>query len=189
MKRLFWICALLGVFLVGCNKTSDSANQTANKPVGAGSKITTSTPSGQPTKNGSEAKAGTEENNQVDVTGAYFPVGTLPSEFSEINFLSLATIDDQGKPAPLNGFIRPKRKSAKDYQLVNPKIDGKNLTFSTTTVGVIGYKFRGTFERLDNFSTNPPPSDEIILKGTLTKLSDGEEVALTKVSFTYSAGG
>src|SRR5438067_10623068 len=189
MKRLFLVCALFGLCVVGCNKTSDSANQTVNKSAAANSSVATPTPVGQPTKNGNKASDKTAENAQGDVTGAYFPTGTLPSEFSEIDFLSLATIDDQGKPAPLNGFIRPKRKSAKDYQLVNPKIDGKNLTFSTTTVGGIGYKFRGTFERLDNFSANSPPSDEVILKGTLTKLSDGEEIALTKVSFTYSAGG
>jgi hypothetical protein len=29
----------------------------------------------------------------------------------------------------------------------------------------------------------------LILKGTLTKMEDGEEAALTRVGFTYSAGG
>ena len=46
-----------------------------------------------------------------------------------------------------------------------------------------------TTRRLDDFSRNPPAADEVILKGTLTKMEDGEEAALTRVGFTYSAGG
>jgi hypothetical protein len=131
----------------------------------------------------------TNTNTQGDVTGAYFAKGSLPSDFSEIEHLSLATIDEQGNPSPLNGFIRPKRRSAQDYKLVNPRLNGKNLTFTTTTVNGISYSFTGTFEKLDNFSANPPPSDEVILKGKLTKLLDGNMVIETDVNFTYSAGG
>jgi hypothetical protein len=72
---------------------------------------------------------------------------------------------------------------------VSPKLTGKNLTFSTTTVNGVSYNFTGTFEKLDNFSANPPPSDEVILKGKLTKMLDGNMVIESDVSFTYSAGG
>lgn len=189
MNRLFLVCALFGLFVVGCGKLSDTATESSNKSAATASPSANQTPAGQPAKrtDANNEKTGTDSSG--DVTGAYFATGTLPNDFSEIDFLSLATIDDQGKPAPLNGFIRPKRRSAKDYQLVNPKLNGRNLTFTTTTVGGVGYSFTGTFEKLDNFPANPPPSDKVILRGKLTKLLDGTMVIETDVSFTYSAGG
>jgi hypothetical protein len=126
---------------------------------------------------------------QGDVTGAYFARDTLPDDFSEIEHLSLATIDDQGNPAPLNGFIRPKRRSAEDYRLVNPKLDGKNLSFTTTAAGGVSYSFTGSFLKLGDFSANPPAGDEVILRGKLRKMVDGNVVSETDVNFSYSAGG
>jgi len=123
------------------------------------------------------------------VTGAYFPSETLPPQVGEIEHLGLATIDENGNPAPLNGFLRPKRRSAPDYRLVNPQLKGKELTFTTTTVGGVGYSFKGTFDKLDNFPANPPPSDQVILRGVLTRTEDGVVVFETDVDFTYSAGG
>jgi hypothetical protein len=180
MNRLLLVCALFGLFILGCSFGSDTSNQNSNTP-------TPAAPSNAQSNNpASENKA---KESQGDVTGAYFPAEDLPSEFSELEHLSLATIDANGNPAPLNGFIRPKRRSAKDYQLVTPKMDGRNLTFTTTTVGGVGYSFKGTFEKLDNFSANPPPSDQVILRGVLTKTKNGQVVSEAPVSFTYSAGG
>jgi hypothetical protein len=189
MNRLFLVCALAWLFAVGCSKASGPTTENANKATTIASPRTTATPAGQPTKPTDANSEKASKESQGDVTGAYFPNGALPAEFSEIEQLGLATIDDNGNPAPLNGFVRPKRKSAKDYQLVNPKLNGKNLSFTTTTVGGVGYSFTGAFEKLDNFSANPPPTDEVILRGTLTKTMDGNVVSETKVSFTYSAGG
>jgi hypothetical protein len=180
MNRLLLVCALFGVSILGCSFSSNTSNQNSNTP-------TPAAPSNAQSNNpASENKA---KESQGDVTGTYFPAEGLPSEFSELEHLSLATIDANGNPAPLNGFIRPKRRSAKDYQLVAPKMDGRNLTFTTTTVGGVGYSFKGAFEKLDNFSANPPPSDQVILRGVLTKTKDGQLVSETPVSFTYSAGG
>jgi hypothetical protein len=180
MNRLLLMCALCGLFILACSFGSNTSNQNSNTPTGA-------TPSNaQPNK---PTDTGSEKQSQGDVTGAYFPAEGLPSEFSEIEHLHLATIDENGNRAPLNGFIRPKRRSAKDYQLVTPKMDGRNLTFTTTTVGGVGYSFNGAFEKLDNFSANPPPSDQVILKGVLIKTQDGQVVSEAPVSFTYSAGG
>ena len=191
MNRLLWACALFALFLAGCGKSSTNTSQTANTPPPAGSSMATKTPddkSKDDKDDGDEAEEADGEEDEGDVTGAYFPAGPLPAEFSEIEHLSLATVDAQGKPADLNGFIRPKEKSARDYKLVDPKLEGKLLTFTTTAVKGVSFSFEGMFERLDDFSQNPPASDELILKGTLTKMEDGEKVALTRVAFTYSAG-
>lgn len=189
MNRLFFVFVLSVLFTVGCSTTSNSVTEGANKSAPATSPPATATPASQPTQRTEASGDKTNANSQGDVTGAYFVKGSLPSDFSEIEHLSLATIDEQGKPSPLNGFIRPKRRSAQDYKLVNPRLNGKNLSFTTTTVNGVSYSFAGTFEKLDNFSANPPPSDEVILKGKLTRLLDGNTVIETDVNFTYSAGG
>ena len=189
MYRLFLVCALFGLFAVGCSKASDTVTESSNKSAATASPSATSAPAVQPTKRTDVSNANTDTGAQGDVTGAYFPKGTLLPDFSEIEHLSLATIDDRGNPAPLNGFIRPKRRSAQDYKLVNLKLNGKNLTFSTTTVNGVSYSFTGTFGRLADFSANPPPQDEVILRGKLTKLLNGNMVIEADVNFTYSAGG
>lgn len=186
MARLFLVCALFGLFAIGCSTASNSVTENANKATTSASP--TATPTSQPTKrDASSEKAGATA--QGDVTGAYFVKGSLPKDFSEIDHLSLATIDERGNPSPLNGFIRPKRRSANDYKLVSPKLNGKELTFSTTTVDGVSYSFRGTFEKLQDFSANPPPADEVILRGKLSRLVDGNVAVETDVNFTYSAGG
>ena len=142
-----------------------------------------------PSRNPNQSPAPAQP-SQVDVTGAYFPVGDLPEDFSEIQHLALATIDDQSDPAPLNGFLRPKRRSAKDYRLVDVKLVGNELSFSTTRVGRVSYSFKGKFLVLGNFAQNPPAADKVVLQGELLKMIDGgAPVAGTNVSFTYSNGG
>jgi hypothetical protein len=189
MKRLFVVCALFALCAVGCNKTSNTVTENVNKLTATASPSATAKPAEQPAKPAETSNKNSGTETQGDVTGAYFPTGTLLPDFADIDQLSLATIDDQGNPAPLNGFIRLKRKSAKDYKLVDPKLNGKNLTFSTTSVNGVSYSFTGTFEKLGNFPVNPPPTDEVILRGKLTKLLDGNMVIEADVNFTYSAGG
>jgi hypothetical protein len=124
-----------------------------------------------------------------DVTGAYFSMTDLPADFSELEHLSLATIDENAEPAPLNGFLRPKEREAKDYTLVSPTLDGRNLTFRTVAVDGVHYEFNGAFDVLDNFPANPPSYETAVLTGTLTKLRNGQTVASTPVQFRYEAGG
>ncbi|HXG88160.1 MAG TPA: hypothetical protein VNJ02_07480 [Vicinamibacterales bacterium] len=125
----------------------------------------------------------------ADVTGAYDPVAEFQGEFAELDFLSLANIDENAASAPLNGFLRPKVKSAKDYVLKNPKIEKMGLTFTTAVVDGVHYSFDGAFTVLDDFPNKPPAYDVVVLAGTLTKSRDGKSVAVTPVKFRYEAGG
>jgi hypothetical protein len=129
----------------------------------------------------------TVENQKVDVFGYYFPKSRLPRAFAEIDHLYLSTIDDQGNPTSLNGWIRPKRRAAKDYHLVNPTLEGKKLTFTTQAVRGISYSFTGTFTKLGNFPVDRPEG-QVVLKGHLIKMLNGKKVAETDVSFTYTGG-
>jgi hypothetical protein len=129
-----------------------------------------------------------EDTTGSDFTGAYIPMTELTGEFAELEHLLVATIDENGEPAPLNGFLRPKTDSAKDYVLVQPVLSGRNLTFTTAAVKGVQYTFNGTFQRLGNFPVEPPPYDEPMLTGTLTKMRDGKTVASTPVSLAYRAG-
>ena len=189
MNRLILACALSGACAVGCGGAADTNTQNANRAAATASPSAATSPAAQTAQNANAAAQPSPEAAQGDVTGAYFASGSLPAEFSEIEHLSLATIDENGRPAPLNGFIRPKRRSADDYKLVNPRLAGRDLTFTTAAVGGVSYSFKGTFTTLGNFPENPPDAEEVVLRGTLTKLKDGKVVAETPVSFTYSAGG
>lgn len=124
-----------------------------------------------------------------DVTGAYFPIDPLPVPFAELEHLSLANIDENAAPAPLNGFLRPKVRSAEDYVLVEPKLEGQQLTFTTTAHGGVHYTFEGRFEVLGKFPENPPSYETVVLTGTLQRLRDGQPAASTPVRFRYEAGG
>lgn len=124
-----------------------------------------------------------------DPTGAYFSMIELPAEFADLDHLLLATIDENAAPAPLNGFLRPKKQDAQDFTLVNPVIDGRKLTFATIAVDGVSYQFDGAFEVTGDFAANPPSYETAALAGTLTKLRDGRSVASTPVRFRYEAGG
>ena len=189
MSRLFLVCALLGLGLAGCDRTTNTSTQNANNPATTTSPSVAASPAGNSNQRPAASPEQSGNTTQGDVTGAYFAVGTLPSAFAEIEHLSLATIDENGNPAPLNGFIRPRRRSASDYRLANPTLNGNDLNFTTAAVNGISYRFTGRFEMMRDFAANPPESDAVVLRGTLTKLERGEVVAETPVSFTYSAGG
>jgi hypothetical protein len=124
-----------------------------------------------------------------DVTGAYFPMEPWSEEFAELEHLSLANIDENAAPAPLNGFLRPKARAADDYELVNPVLSGTRLTFVTTSHGGVRYEFDGEFAQLAKFPENPPAYETAILTGTLKRVRDGQTVASTPVRFRYEAGG
>ena len=124
---------------------------------------------------------------KVDVFGYYFPQTKLPAAFAEIDHLHLSTIDSNARPAPLNGFIRPKRRAGKDYKLVRPRLVNKSLTFTTQAIGGISYSFTGAFSKLGNFPVDRPEG-EAVLKGRLIKMRNGKKIAETAVSFTYTGG-
>ena len=201
MNRLLLLGALIGVSVVGCTKGPDPAGRGADTSAVADTargSVAPHPPSpavslGSQTSMGADSAASVavsdSEAANSDVTGAYMIMGSVPVEFGEIEHLGLATIDERGNPAPLNGFIRPKISSAKDYKLISPKLAGRALTFTTATEGGISYSFTGTFTRLGNFPADPPAADAPVLKGTLTRLRNGKIVAMTSVSFSYSAGG
>lgn len=189
MRWLFAAGCVVVLLVAGCGETGGegSAPATATETVGTApadtAEATVTSAATAP------ETAAAEETSGGDVTGSYFPTTPLPAEFAELEHLLLATIDENGAPAPLNGFLRPKASRAKDYVLVQPALSGRNLTFTTAAVNGVHYTFTGAFTRLAHFAADPPPLDEVVLTGTLTKSRDGKQVATTPVSFGYQAGG
>ena len=190
MRWLFAAGCVVVLLTAGCGETGGegSAPATATVPIATASADTAeATVTSDATA--PETTASAEDTSGSDVTGSYFPTTPLLAEFAELEHLLLATIDENGAPAPLNGFLRPKAARAKDYVLVQPVLSGRNLTFTTVAENGVHYTFTGTFTRLSHFAADPPPLDEVVLAGTLTKLRDGKQVATTPVSFGYQAGG
>lgn len=169
---------LVALLLVGAVACREAEAPPVAEPTTSTTTISTTTVASPP-----KAEAG------LDPTGAYFAMADLPADFAELDHLLLATIDENAAPAPLNGFLRPKKQEAQDYRLVDPVIDGRKLTFTTIAVDGVSYAFDGAFEAGGDFAVNPPPYETTALAGTLTKRRDGQIVASTPVRFRYEAGG
>lgn len=187
MIRTLAACMLGGLFVVACaeNETSTVVTETRTDSTATTAATTTEVAAPEPTP----STASSEPQASGDVTGAYFAMEPLSGEFAELDHLMLALIDENGAPAPLNGFLRPKKQSAKDYTLVNPVMNGKQLTFSTIDVKGVQYDFEGAFEVLGNFPENPPSYETVVLSGTLNKKRNGAQVGTLPVKFRYEAGG
>ncbi|HEX7150197.1 MAG TPA: hypothetical protein VF618_01830 [Thermoanaerobaculia bacterium] len=184
MRPLVVLAALLSI--VACSDAERTTAAAPEPPATATQATATiaQTPSPAPAPADTAAAAAAH-----DVTGSYFAMTPLPKDFAELDHLMLATIDENGEPAPLNGFLRPKGASAQDYALVSPSIQGNALQFTTVAVKDVHYTFTGTFARLDHFPQNPPDYETPILTGTLTKLRGNQQIAQTPVQFRYEAGG
>lgn len=117
----------------------------------------------------------------------YYYIQNAPKAFADISEIHLAgTFGAEQKP-PVHGLIRLKRKSAKDFKVLKPIVNGKSILFSTTAVGGISYKFTGEFTKMGNFP-ELQPEGEVLLKGTLQKFNGKTKIAEAKLNFTYSAG-
>lgn len=123
---------------------------------------------------------------KVDIFG-YYSIVDAPRAFRDISEIHLAGEYGAEQNPPMYGLIRLKRKSAKDYLLLEPTLDGKTLTFKTKTVAGVHYEFSGEFVRLEDFPSTQP-NGEVLLKGRLTKFSGKRRIASADLSFSYEAG-
>lgn len=124
--------------------------------------------------------------DKVDIFG-YYSIVKPTKAFADISEIHLGGDYGEMQSPKFYGLIRMKSKRALDYKLFKPSLSGKNLSFSTKTVGNISYKFTGTFTKLGDFPTLQP-NGEVILKGTLTKYRGKKKIASAKVKFSYFAG-
>lgn len=187
MTRALISALVLTLIAAGCREAEQppAPAAPATPPVAESSTVSATAPQAQP----QPAEVPAETLPEHDVTGSYFAMDKLPADFAELDHLMLATIDENAEPAPLNGFLRPKKPSVPDFKLVNPTMTGRNLTFTTAAVDGVHYEFTGTFDVLHKFAENPPEYETPVLTGTLTKHRNGNSVASTPVKFRYEAGG
>jgi hypothetical protein len=122
----------------------------------------------------------------IDVFG-YYSIVKPTKAFADISEIHLAGNYGEGQNPPFYGLIRMKSKKAKDYVLMQPSLSGKDLTFSTKTVGGVSYKFAGKFSKLGDFPALRPDG-EVLLSGTLTKYRGRKKIASANVRLSYFAG-
>ncbi|MDQ3798306.1 MAG: hypothetical protein M3384_02550 [Acidobacteriota bacterium] len=117
-----------------------------------------------------------------DIFGYYTIDGRVPAAFADIFHIHLAGSYGAGLTPPTHGMIRPKK--GKDFPLLKPTVNGKNISFSTRAVGGVSYKFTGTFVRFPNNET----VTGVVLRGVLQKFKGKTKIAEARVGFTYEAG-
>jgi hypothetical protein len=125
------------------------------------------------------AKAQAAEN---DIFGYYTINGRVPAAFADISEIHLAGSYGAEQNPPVHGMIRPKK--GKDFPLLKPTVNGKNISFSTGAVGGVSYKFTGTFVRFPNNEAQTG----VVLRGVLQKFKGKTKIAEARVGFTYEAG-
>ena len=127
--------------------------------------------------------------NIIDASGTFSIHGTAPSAFANIEVLEIGGNDEYGWKAkpPFYGFIRLKTRARTDYKLMQPTIDDKSISFKTQSVAGISYDFEGTFKSLD--FAEKDMRNQIVLSGTLRKLTGGKVTAEEKLDFDYTPGG
>jgi hypothetical protein len=168
--------ALVLLLLLGCGGESSAPGQA---PVSPAPSAPTPTPAPEPA-----AAAVT------DPFGYYFLDGDLPDWARGIDHLHLSTFDMKGDEmvtVPLYGFIRMKEDAGgADYKLVDPRIEGLHLTFTTQEIGGVSFAFEGDFQQPGEMPVVVPQG--VALKGTLRRLEKGAPAGELNASFTYSAG-
>jgi hypothetical protein len=127
-----------------------------------------------------------QDKDKVDIFG-YYSIVKPTKAFADIAEIHLGGDYGEMQKPKFYGLIRLKSKRALDYKLLKPTLSGKNLTFSTKTVGNISYKFVGAFTKLGDFP-ELQPNGEVLLKGTLTKYRGKKQIASANVKLSYFAG-
>ena len=133
------------------------------------------------------ANAKAQAKNGKDIFGYFSIAGTVPKEFRDIDTIHLAGDYGAKEKPPFYGMIRLKTRRAADYPLLKPTGTGKNISFTTKAVRGVSYQFTGAFTRLDVENVDVA-SNAVVLKGKLTKLKNGKEIAQSNVGFTYFPG-
>lgn len=117
----------------------------------------------------------------------YYYIEKPTKAFADISEIHLAgSYGEQQKPK-FYGLIRLKKKSSKDFQILQPAVQGKNISFETKAVAGLSYHFTGTFTKMENFPETRPDG-QVILKGTLQKFKGKIKIAESKVALTYAGG-
>ncbi|MES1245087.1 MAG: hypothetical protein ABUT39_26015 [Acidobacteriota bacterium] len=128
----------------------------------------------------------------TDPFGYYFldEAAGLPDWARAIDHLHLSTFnmkDGEEVTVPLYGFIRMKEDAGgADAKLIEPRIEGLHLTFTTEEIGGVSFAFEGDFQQPGIMPIVVPQG--VALKGTLRRLEKGAPAGELNASFLYSAG-
>jgi hypothetical protein len=127
--------------------------------------------------------------NITGASGTFSIHGKPPQAFANIAVLEIGGDDEYGWKAnpPFYGFIRLNNNAKTDYKLLKPTIDDKNISFKTRSVAGVSYEFAGTFTSLD--FAEKDLRNQVVLSGTLKKLTGGKVTAEAKLDFDYTPGG
>ena len=129
-----------------------------------------------------------QKSGELDTFGYYYIVKPNKA-FADISEIHLAGDYGQTQTPVFFGLIRLKNKRAKDFRLLKPFQKGNYISFTTSAVNRISYKFTGYFApsfKEDLRSAIKPRT--IVLEGKLLKYRGKVKIAEQLVKFTYFAG-
>jgi hypothetical protein len=130
---------------------------------------------------------------EFDEEGDYVLVGESPKGFEDFDFLSIVTTFYNSKtekviPIKPYGWIQTTKKFSTSWL----GITGKRISFITQARKGVSYKFDGKFvdEKLKLKDENGEEyTEQVLLKGRLTKWRSGVKIAESKVRFAEKSCG
>lgn len=121
------------------------------------------------------------QSDKFNPEGYYFVDGDPPAAFKEIDHISLFSNNKGG----LTGFFETKKGKVR-RNLVQVVLQGKQLSFSTTAIAGVSFKFEGKFLKDGDFSASQP--EGVVLKGHFSKIQNGKALAEADLGLTYFVG-
>jgi hypothetical protein len=115
--------------------------------------------------------------------GAFWIIGTAPTDFSEVSSINLN--GRRLRRLPSQG-LQINNGRTFHYKTLTVKRD--NFSFTTETRGGVSYTFAGKFLRGGVFAELDLNDEQPVLEGLLTKYKGGKKVAEAKLKFSYFGG-
>jgi hypothetical protein len=114
--------------------------------------------------------------------GSFWIMGDAPKHFADFAGFNLNASRNKRLPNPGVELTNGTRLRFKTLA-----VSRDALTFTTVTVGGVSYSFKGTFLEGGTFAARDL-MDKPVLEGKLKKFKGGQEVADSKLAFTYFGG-
>jgi hypothetical protein len=120
---------------------------------------------------------------QFDPDGAFWIIGTAPTDFSDFGSINLNSKHLRRLPAA--GF---QLNNGRTFRYKSLSVKRENFTFTTVVVNGVGYSFTGHFLKDGVFASLELDDKTPVLEGRLVKYKAGKKVAEANLNFSYFGG-
>lgn len=124
-----------------------------------------------------------QSKNRFDPDGAFWIIGTPPTDFSDFGSINLNA--KRMRRLPAAGL---QLNNGRTFRYKSLSVKKESFTFTTVVVGGVAYSFTGRFLKGGVFASMDLDDQTPVLEGTLVKYKTGKKVAESNLKFSYFGG-